>query len=114
METRLALRIGGHSTPSRAQTVQDPNLLTRLTSRDAQVFLFARDLRVGFTNNQARRDLRPAKTQLKISGCHRSSGGAQAWLRIRGYISTIRKNGAPVFTGLRDAITGNLWTSAAA
>ncbi|MGV1009486.1 MAG: IS66 family transposase [Dermatophilaceae bacterium] len=88
------------------------NLLTRLTSREEQVLRFARDLRVGFTNNQAERDLRPVKTQLKISGCHRSSGGAQAWLRIRGYISTMRKNGAPVLTGLRDAITGNPWTPA--
>lgn len=90
------------------------NLLTRLTTRQEQVLLFARDLRVGFTNNQAERDLRPAKTQLKISGCHRSKGGAQAWLRIRGYISTMRKNGAPVLTGLRDAITGNPWTPATA
>ena len=89
------------------------NLLTRLTTRDEQVLLFARDLRVGFTNNQAERDLRPAKTQLKISGCHRSSSGAQAWLRIRGYISTMRKNGVPVLPGLRDAITGNPWTPAA-
>jgi len=60
------------------------------------------------------RDLRPAKTQLKISGCHRSSSGAQAWLRIHGYISTMRKNGVPVPTGLRDAITGNPWAAPAA
>lgn len=88
------------------------NLLIRLTARQEQVLRFARDLRVGFTNNQAERDLRPVKTQLKISGCHRSSGGAEAWLRIRGYISTMRKNGAPVLSGLRDAITGNPWTPA--
>jgi len=85
-----------------------------LTSRDEQVLLFARDLRVGFTNNQAEPDLRPVKTQLKISGCHRSEGGAKAWLRIRGYISTMRKNGAPVLTGLRNAIIGNPWMPATA
>ena len=88
------------------------NLLTRLTARQEQVLRFARDLRVPLTNNQAERDLRPVKTQLKISGCHRSNTGAEAWLRIRGYISTMRKNGAPVLTGLRDAITGNPWTPA--
>ncbi len=71
------------------------------------MLLLARDLRVAFTNNLAGGDLRPTKTQLKISGCHRASGGAQAWLRIRGYISTMHKNGAPILTGLRDAITGN-------
>jgi len=90
------------------------NLLTRLSTRDEQVLLFARDLRVSFTNNQAEGDLRPVKTQLKISGFHRVSGGAQAWRRIRGYISTMRKNGAPVLTGLRGAITGNPWTPATA
>jgi transposase len=88
------------------------NLLTRLRSREDQVLLFARDLSVPFTNNQAERDLRPAKTQLKISGSHRSADGARAWLRIRGYISTMRKNGVAVLAGLHDAITGNPWIPA--
>jgi hypothetical protein len=59
---------------------------------------------------QAERDLRPAKTQLKISGCHRSDTGASAWTRVRGYISTVRKHGDDVLTALHDAITGNPWT----
>ena len=63
-----------------------------------------------FTNNQAERDLRPAKTQLKISGCHRSTTGAAAWLRVRGYISTARKHGINVMTAIRNAITGQPWT----
>jgi transposase len=86
------------------------NLLQRLRDRDEQVLLFARDLSVPFTNNQAERDLRPTKTQLKISGCHRSADTAQAWLTIRGYISTARKHGADVLYALRDAITGNPWS----
>jgi transposase len=85
------------------------NLLERLRDRDEQVLRFARDLSVPFTNNQAERDLRPAKTQLKISGCHRSEKGARAWLRIRGYISTAGKNNINVLHALRDAITGNPW-----
>jgi hypothetical protein len=52
------------------------------------VLLFARDLSVPFTNNQAERDVRPTKTQMKISGCHRAEATAKAWLRVRGYIST--------------------------
>jgi hypothetical protein len=43
---------------------------------------------------------------LKISGCHRSTTGAEAWLRARGYISTARKHGINVMTAIRDAVTG--------
>jgi hypothetical protein len=35
------------------------------------------------------------KTQLKISGCHRAAAGARNWLRVRSFISTIRKHGLP-------------------
>lgn len=52
------------------------------------------------TNNQAERDLRPAKTQLKISDCHRSDTGTRAWTRVRGYISTVRKHGGDVLTAI--------------
>lgn len=86
------------------------NLLERLRDRAEQVLRFARDLRVPNTFNQAERDLRPAKTQIKISGCHRSSTGPHTWLRIRGYISTARKHGINILTAVRDAITGNPWT----
>jgi len=65
--------------PGRRQS-KTRNLLERLRDRDAQVLLFARDLTVPFTNNQAERDVRPTKTQLKISGCHRSETTAKAWL----------------------------------
>ena len=95
--------------PGRKQT-KTRNLLTRLRDRDEQVLGFARDLTVPFTNNQAERDLRPVKTQLKISGCHRSETRAREWLTIRGYISTVRKHGHDVLTALRAAITGNPWT----
>ncbi|MGH9394154.1 MAG: IS66 family transposase [Terriglobales bacterium] len=94
--------------PGRKQS-KTRNLLQRLRDRDEQVLRFAHDLSVPFTNNQAERDLRPAKTQLKISGCHRSETGARAWLRVRSYISTARKNNINVLQALRDAITGNPW-----
>jgi hypothetical protein len=44
-----------------------------LRDREADVLRFANDLRVPPTNNQAERDLRPAKTQQKISGRLQSS-----------------------------------------
>ena len=97
--------------PGREQT-KTRNLLERLRDHQNRVLAFARDLTVPFTNNQAERDLRPAKTQLKISGCHRSTRGAEAWLRIRGYLSTARKNGHNAYTAIRDAITGTPWKPA--
>jgi transposase len=86
------------------------NLLERLRDREVEILRFTTDLNVPFTNNGSERDLRPVKTQIKISGCHRAATGAQAWLRVRGYISTVRKHGDDVLTALRDAITGNPWT----
>ncbi len=108
---RHAVIVGLAEHPRRPGARQSPtrNLLQRLATRFEQVVLFARDLTVPFTNNQAERDLRPTKTQLKISGCHRSAATARDWLAIRGYISTVRKNGHNVLAALRDAITGNPW-----
>lgn len=113
---RHALLCGLADNPRRRGRKQSKtrNLLERLTSRSEEVLRFARDLTVPFSNNLAERDVRPAKTQLKISGSHRSSGGAEAWLRIRGYISTMRKNGIAVLAGLNDLISGNPWVPTAA
>lgn len=107
-----AIRCGLATHPRRdgRKQTKTRNLLERLRDRDAQVLRFAHDLSVPFSNNQAERDLRPTKTQLKISGCHRSETSAQAWLRVRGYISTARKHGIHTLTVLRDAITGSPWT----
>ena len=94
--------------PGRKQS-KARNLLERLRDREPEILRFTTDLAVPFTNNGSERDLRPVKTQLKISGCHRAATGARNWLRVRGYISTVRKHGQDVLTALHDAITGNPW-----
>ena len=69
------------------------NLLDRL-KRDAQcVLLFMTDFRVPFTNNGSEQDLRMVKVQQKISGTFRSDAGPLAFCRIRGYFSTMAKQG---------------------
>ena len=71
---------------------------------------FVTDTRIPPTTNQAERDLRPAKTQEKISGRLRSEETTRHRYAIRGYLSTASKHQADVLTALRDAITGNPWT----
>ncbi len=44
------------------------------------------------------------KVQQKISGGFRTWQGAQIFCRIRGYISTVKKNSVPVLGAIRDAL----------
>jgi len=67
------------------------------------------DLAVPATNNAAERNLRPIKTQLKVSGCHASAIGARNWIAVRSYIVTAIKHGLGAFDVIRQAINGQAW-----
>ena len=64
------------------------------------------DFRVPYTNNQAEQDVRMMKVPQKISGTFRSMTGAEVFARIRGDISTLKKQGLPVMEYLQQAIPG--------
>jgi transposase len=83
------------------------NLLDHLRKHQGAVLAFLEDLRVPFDNNLAERDLRMVKVQQKISGCFRSGPGAHLFARIRGYLSTLRKQGLPLLSALEATLLGH-------
>lgn len=94
-----------------ARAKQKPGraLLECLHDRETDVLRFLGDLRIPPTSNQAERDLRPAKTQQKISGRLRSEKAARDRYAVRGYASTAVKHGHCALTAIRDALAGNPW-----
>ncbi len=83
------------------------NLLLRLKKYWKETLLFMYDFDVPFENNLAERDIRMMKVQQKISGTFRSADGARTFCRIRGYISTVRKNSLSVIDAIGAAFEGD-------
>jgi transposase len=75
-------------------------MLKRLAKYEDETLLFMYDFDVPFTNNLAERDIRMPKAKQKISGGFRSEDGANAFARVRGFVSTLRKRGKSIYDGL--------------
>ena len=82
------------------------NLLIRFKKHQSALLAFAFEAHVPFTNNQAERDLRPAKTKQKVAGSFRALEGAKRFARIQGFVSTTRKHQLNVFQQLKRAFEG--------
>ena len=88
----------------KAKKNQQVNLLFRLRDYKPQVLAFMYDASVPFDNNQAERDVRMVKVKQKVSGGFRTKEGASLFGRIRGYISTARKNSKNVFEAINSTL----------
>jgi len=82
------------------------NLLERLRKHKEAVVRFAKEKEVPFTNNQAERDIRPAKIKQKMNGGFRAASGTESYCRINSVISSLRKQSRPVFQELLSLIEG--------
>lgn len=83
------------------------NLLRRLRDKREEVLRFLDDPSVPFDNNQAERDLRMIKVQQKVSGCFRSTQGAERFCVVSSYISTIRKQGLDLMASIKAVFAGS-------
>ncbi len=84
------------------------NLLERLRDYENDVLRFMENPQVPFTNNLGESDIRMTKVQQKISGCFRSVEGAKIFCRVRGYLSTCRKQNISASQALTLLFDGNL------
>ncbi|WCK54814.1 transposase [Aneurinibacillus sp. Ricciae_BoGa-3] len=69
------------------------NLAERFILYKADILRFLQNALVPFDNSQAERDIRMVKVKEKVSGSFRTQKGAIQFARIRGFISTMRKQG---------------------
>ena len=90
----------------RKKQTKPKNLLDRFVGYKGDILRFMYDFEVPFDNNLAERDVRMMKVQQKISGTFRSVQGARSFCRIRGYISTMKKNKLSVIDAIEAVFNG--------
>jgi len=88
------------------------NLLDRLRDYREETLGFMYNFDIPFDNNQAERDVRMMKLKQKISGCFRTDLGAKFFCRIRGFVSTIHKQGLNILDEILNALEGQPFTPA--
>ena len=90
----------------RKKRTKAQNLLHRLKNYPRETLAFMYDFDIPFDNNLAERDIRMVKVQQKISGCFRTSAGANIFCRIRGFISTAKKQNCNILQAIQSAMDG--------
>ena len=88
-------------------------LARRFRDHEDMILRFATDLTVGFTSNQAERDIRPVKVQQRTSGgTWRTLLGLADFAIVQSYLSTTAKWGTDALDALTMLFTGGPWLPA--
>jgi transposase len=100
----------------RAQIALDgARLARRFRDHEDMILRFATDLAVGFTSNQAERDVRPVKVQQRASGgTWRTILGLADFAVVQSYLSTTAKWGIDALDALTMLFTDGPWLPPAA
>jgi transposase len=85
-------------------------LARRFRDHQDMILRFTTDLAVGFTSNQAERDVRPVKVQMRTSGgCWRTLEGLADFAVVQSYLSTAAKWGIDQLDALTQLFTDGPW-----
>jgi transposase len=89
-------------------------LARRFRDHQDMILRFTTDLAVGFTSNQAERDVRPVKVQMRTSGgCWRTLEGLADFAIVQSCLSTAGKWGIDKLDALNQLFTDGPWLPAA-
>jgi len=72
------------------------------------VWRFATDHHIPFSNNVAEQAVRMPKVKQKISGGFRTQAGLETFCTIRSYLATLHKQGANLFQALTLTFQGSV------
>jgi len=85
-------------------------LARRFRDHQDMILRFTTDLAVGFTSDQAERDVRPVKVQMRTSGgCWRTLEGLADFAVVQSYLSTAAKWGIDQLDALTQLFTDGPW-----
>jgi len=84
------------------------NLLSRLRDHQKEVWRFAREAAVSFTNNLAEHQVRMPKVKRKVAGTFRTEAGADTFCMNRSYLVTIVRQGHDAFECLALVLQGQV------
>jgi transposase len=84
-------------------------LAQRLKDKAEQVWLFARNFTIPWTDNAAEQALRSPKRHQAVSAYWRTLDTLRDDLRVRSYLASARAHGIRAIDAIHRALTGNLW-----